>query len=57
VVPPKDVVAFLRKAGVKRAPVSSSGDEGTQKLLAEGASLPPGPGRAHPLGARRLRPP
>jgi hypothetical protein len=35
VVPPKDAVAILKKAGVKRALVSSSDDEGTQKLLAE----------------------
>jgi hypothetical protein len=33
-VPPADVVALLRKAGVKRALVSSSNDEGTQKLVA-----------------------
>jgi predicted TIM-barrel fold metal-dependent hydrolase len=35
VVPPKEAVAILKKAGVKRALVSSSNDEGTQKLLAE----------------------
>jgi hypothetical protein len=34
VVPPADAAALLRKAGVKRALVSSSDDEGTQKLLA-----------------------
>ena len=39
VVPPKDAVAILRKAGVKRALVSSSDDEGTQKLLAEAPDL------------------
>jgi hypothetical protein len=39
VVPPKDAVAILRKAGVKRALVSSSNDEGTQKLLAEAPDL------------------
>jgi hypothetical protein len=33
-VPPDEVVALLRKAGVRRALVSSSNDEGTQKLLA-----------------------
>jgi predicted TIM-barrel fold metal-dependent hydrolase len=33
--PPKDAAAILRKAGLKRALVSSSGDAGTQKLLAE----------------------
>jgi hypothetical protein len=33
-VPPAEVVALLRKAGVKRALVSSSNDEGTQKLVA-----------------------
>lgn len=35
VVPPKEAVALLRKAGVKRALVSSSDDDGTQKLVAE----------------------
>ena len=39
VVPPKDVVALLRKAGVKRVLLSSSNDEGTQKLLAEAPDL------------------
>jgi hypothetical protein len=39
VVPPKDVVALLRQAGVRRAFVSSSDDEGTQKLLAEAPDL------------------
>jgi len=39
VVPAKDVVALLRKAGVKRALVSSSGDDGTQKLLAEAPDI------------------
>jgi hypothetical protein len=39
VVPPKEAVALLRKAGVKRALVSSSNDEGTQKLLAEAPDL------------------
>ena len=34
VVPPAEAVALLRKAGVKRALVSSSDDEGNQKLLA-----------------------
>lgn len=32
-VPPAEAVAILRKAGVKRALVSSSDDDGTQKLL------------------------
>lgn len=32
--PPKDAVAILRKAGLTRAFVSSSSDEGTQKLYA-----------------------
>ena len=31
-VPPEDVIALLRKAGVRRALVSSSGDEGQQRL-------------------------
>lgn len=39
VVPPKDVVALLRKAGVKRVLLSSSNDDGTQKLLAEAPDL------------------
>jgi predicted TIM-barrel fold metal-dependent hydrolase len=39
VVPPKDAIAILRKAGLKRVLVSSSGDEGTQKLLAEAPDL------------------
>ena len=39
VVPVKDVVALLRKAGVRRALVSSSGDDGTQKLLAEAPDI------------------
>ena len=32
-LPPKEAVAILRKAGLKRALVSSSGDEGTQRLV------------------------
>jgi predicted TIM-barrel fold metal-dependent hydrolase len=39
VVPPKEAIALLRKAGVTRALVSSSDDEGTQKLLAEAPDL------------------
>lgn len=39
VVPPKEAVALLRQAGVRRALVSSSDDEGTQKLLAEAPDL------------------
>jgi len=39
VVPPKEAVALLRKAGVKRALVSSSNDEGTQMLLAEAPDI------------------
>jgi hypothetical protein len=38
-LPPKDVVALLRQAGVKRAMVSSSSDEGTQKLFKEAPDL------------------
>ena len=33
-VPPADAVAILRKAGVTRALVSSSGDDGTQRMAA-----------------------
>ena len=39
VVPPKEAVAILRKAGIKRALVSSSDDDGTQQLLAEAPDL------------------
>ena len=39
VVPPAEAVAILKKAGLKRALVSSSDDEGTQKLLAEAPDL------------------
>lgn len=38
-VPPKAAVALLRKAGVRRALVSSSDDEGTQKLYAEAPDI------------------
>jgi len=38
-VPPRDAIALLRKAGVRRALVSSSDDDGTQKLLAEAPDL------------------
>jgi hypothetical protein len=33
-VPPKEAIAILRKAGVKRALISSSGDDGQQRLAA-----------------------
>jgi hypothetical protein len=36
---PKDAVALLRQAGLKRALVSSSSDDGTQKLYAEAPDL------------------
>ena len=39
VVTPKEAVAILRKAGIRRALVSSSDDEGTQKLLGEAPDL------------------
>src|SRR4029079_15695506 len=32
-LPPADAIAILRKAGLRRALVSSSGDEGTQRLV------------------------
>jgi hypothetical protein len=38
-VPPKQAVAILRKAGLRGAFVSSSDDEGTQKLIAEAPDL------------------
>ena len=34
VLPPKDVIAILKKAGVRRALISSSGDDGQQRLKA-----------------------
>lgn len=33
-LPPNEALAILRRAGLKRALVSSSGDEGTQRLVA-----------------------
>jgi len=39
VVPPKEAIAVLRRAGVKRALVSSSGDDGQQRLAAEAPDL------------------
>ncbi len=39
VVSPKEAIAILRKAGVIQALVSSSNDEGTQKLYAEAPDL------------------
>jgi hypothetical protein len=39
VVPAREAIALLRKAGVKRALVSSSDDDGTQKLLAEAPDI------------------
>ncbi len=38
-LPPKDAIAILRQAGIKRALVSSSGDEGTQRLVREAPEL------------------
>ncbi len=38
-VPPAQAIALLRKAGVKRALVSSSNDDGNQKLYAEAPDL------------------
>lgn len=38
-LPPKDVLALLKKAGVKRALVSSSGDDGQQKLYEQAPDL------------------
>ena len=38
-LPPADAIALLRKAGVKRALVSSSGDDGTQRLAAAAPEL------------------
>lgn len=39
VVPPKAAIAILRKAGLKRALISSSGDDGQQRLYAEAPEL------------------
>ena len=38
-LPPKEAIALLRQAGLKRAMVSSSSDDGTQKLYAEAPDL------------------
>ncbi len=38
-LPPEEAIAILRKAGLKRALVSSSGDEGTQRLVAAAPEL------------------
>jgi predicted TIM-barrel fold metal-dependent hydrolase len=38
-LPPKEAIALLRKAGLRRAMVSSSSDDGTQKLYAEAPDL------------------
>ncbi len=38
-LPPKEAAALLKRAGVKRALVSSSNDDGTQKLLAEAPDI------------------
>ncbi len=38
-LPPKEAVALMRQAGLRRALVSSSSDEGTQKLYAEAPDL------------------
>ena len=38
-LPPKAAVALMRKAGIKRALISSSSDEGTQRLVAEAPDL------------------
>ena len=38
-LPPKAAIALLRKAGLKRAMISSSSDEGTQMLYAEAPDL------------------
>jgi hypothetical protein len=39
VVPTKEAIAILRKAGLKRALISSSGDDGQQRLYAEAPDL------------------
>ena len=38
-LPPKEAIEILRKAGLKRAVVSSSGDDGTQRLVSEAPDL------------------
>src|SRR5436189_5218394 len=38
-LPPKDAIAILRKAGLKRALISSSGDDGQQRLHTEAPDL------------------
>ena len=39
VVPVQDAIAIMRKAGVKRALISSSGDDGQQRLFAAAPDL------------------
>jgi predicted TIM-barrel fold metal-dependent hydrolase len=38
-LPPADAIAILKKAGIRRALVSSSGDDGTQRLFAAAPDL------------------
>ena len=38
-IPPKDIVALLRKAGVRRALVSSADDNGTQRLYEQAPDI------------------
>jgi predicted TIM-barrel fold metal-dependent hydrolase len=38
-VPPKEAIALIRKAGIKRVLVSSANDDGNQKLFAEAPDL------------------
>ena len=38
-VPPKEAIALIRKAGIKRVVVSSANDDGNQKLYAEAPDL------------------
>ena len=38
-LPPRDAIAILKKAGVRRALISSSGDDGQQRLKAEAPEL------------------
>ena len=52
VVPVQDAIAIMRKAGVKRALISSSGDDGQQRLFAAAPDLVIPELRAVPLARR-----
>ena len=53
-VPPAQAIAMLRKAGVKRALVSSSGDDGLRDVVKHYSEL--SPDRLHSDGEQILKP-